>query len=146
MRNWLTRTKGGNKFLSGVEAFPWEESEDSDLVALSNRHHDTFMRWVSEKLVPWSFFKWFRRSRKSVQGHEDVGLVEWSERRYRKASMALSVVASSLIPGAAIVTLYHVHDLLARIYAAFVFSALFSLALALLTIARPAEILAATAA
>ncbi|EKG11220.1 hypothetical protein MPH_11691 [Macrophomina phaseolina MS6] len=144
LRDWLKRSGGGNNFLSGVEALPWEE-EHSDLVALSGRHHDKFMRWVSEKLVPCSLIEWLRRSKKPIPGHEEVGLVKWGDGQYHKASMALSVVVSSLIPCLAIITLYHIQDLI-RIYAAFGFSALFSLALALLTLARPAEIFGATAA
>lgn len=56
------------------------------------------------------------------------------------------MLASIAMPSVAIVTLYFIHNLLARIFAALGFSVLFSAALALLTTARPAEIFAGTAA
>ncbi|GME61005.1 hypothetical protein GTA08_BOTSDO00801 [Neofusicoccum parvum] len=146
LKDWLERPKGGNNFLAGNQSRPWRKDEASDLVALSSRQHDAFTRCVSEKLVPWLFTRGFRRSKTAVLGHEEAGLVEWSDGSYSTASRVLSVASSSLIPGAAVITLYHIHDLFARIFAALGFSAVFSLALALLTAARPAEIFAATAA
>ncbi|KAL1620787.1 hypothetical protein SLS56_009512 [Neofusicoccum ribis] len=123
LKDWLERPKGGNNFLAGNQSRPWRKDEASDLVALSSRQHDAFTRCVSEKLVPWLFTRGFRRSKTAVLGHEEAGLVEWSDGSYSTASRVLSVASSSLIPGAAVITLYHIHDLFARIFAALGFSA-----------------------
>ncbi|KKY28725.1 hypothetical protein UCDDS831_g00110 [Diplodia seriata] len=141
LNGWLRQEQGGDNFLLGVEARPWQEQRD--LVALSSRQHDTLTKYMSETLVPWLHRQGLHRPKKM---DEEAGLVEWDDGSYSTASRVLSVVASSIIPGAAVVTLYHIQDLLARIFAALAFSAIFSLALALLTTARPAEIFAATAA
>lgn len=145
MRDWLGREKGGNSFLSGIEDLPWLETEASDLVALSNHDFDWITRWTAEKLVPWLFHTgiWHK---KSVVGQEELGLVEWDDAAYQSTARGLSVVVSSLIPSLAIVVLYFIHNLIARILTAMGLSFVFSVALALSTSARPAEIFAASAA
>jgi len=81
-----------------------------------------------------------------LSGQEELGMVEWSDDSYTTASRTMSVITSSLIPSLAIVILYFIHSLLARIFVAMGLSFLFSVTLALLTSARAAEIFASTAA
>ncbi|KAK3638735.1 hypothetical protein LTR56_012842 [Elasticomyces elasticus] len=52
LQDWLARKDGGDNFLLGAEDRPWLESESGDLVALSNKGHDSFTHWIGEKLVP----------------------------------------------------------------------------------------------
>ncbi|CAD0109828.1 unnamed protein product, partial [Aureobasidium uvarum] len=128
MTRWLEHETGGNNFLSGFEDLPWTEGRASDLVVLSTREKDR----LSERMIPW----FLRR-----------GLISgYSKERYTTASRTISVVTSSLIPSLAIVILYFIHSLLVRIFVAMGLSFLFSIALALLTSARAAEIFASTTA
>ena len=145
LRDWLAREKGGDNFLSGIEDLPWLESETSDLVAISGRDFDSFTRWTAETLVPWLYRSKILK-RVSVSGQEELGLVEWDGTTYLRTARGMSVVVSSLIPSLAIVILYFIHNLIARILTAMGLSFVFSVALALSTPARPAEIFAASAA
>jgi hypothetical protein len=145
LRDWLGRDKGGNNFLSGIEDLPWLRSEASDLVAVSSQEFDWITRWTAETLVPWLYQSklW---QKEPVPGQEELGLVEWDDASYQRTARGLSVVVSSLIPSLAIVILYFIHNLIARILTAMGLSFVFSVALALSTSARPAEIFAASAA
>jgi hypothetical protein len=145
LRDWLGREKGGNNFLSDIEDLPWLESETSDLVAVSSRDFDSITRWIAEILVPWLYRSKILK-RVPVSGQEDLGLVEWDETSYLRTARWVSVVVSSLIPSLAIVILYFIHNLIARILTAMGLSFVFSIALAASTPARPAEIFAASVA
>jgi hypothetical protein len=145
LRDWLAREKGGDNFLSGIEDLPWLESETSDLVAVSGRDFDTITRWTAETFVPWLYRSKILK-RVPVSGQEELGLVEWDDTTYLRTARGMSVVVSSLIPSLAIVILYFIHNLIARILTAMGLSFVFSVALALSTPARPAEIFAASAA
>jgi hypothetical protein len=81
-----------------------------------------------------------------LPGQEELGILEWPDDIFITASRTISVITSSLIPSLAILILYFIHSLLVRIFVAMGLSFLFSIALALLTCARAAEIFASTAA
>lgn len=152
LRDWLLRCNGEGIFPEGIEARPWEtdEEEQEDLVALSSRDHDVCTKWIAEKMVPWLYDRGFYKTKRCVSGIDEeaaqTGLVRWRNEPYRALSRALSVVTSTMIPSLAVIVLYFIHNLLARIFAATMFSALFSVTLALLTKARAPEIFGATAA
>ncbi|THY21631.1 hypothetical protein D6D01_06571 [Aureobasidium pullulans] len=145
LTRWLEHEKGGNNFLNGFEDLPWTEERSSDLIALSKRDQDHLTTWTAENLVPW-FFRKGITSRQPLPGQEELGLTYHSDTTYTKTSRLISVLTSSLIPSLAILILYFIHNLLARIFVAMGLSFLFSVALALLTQARAAEIFASTAA
>ncbi|CAK1363880.1 unnamed protein product [Cercospora beticola] len=145
LQDWLARADGGNNFLTGIEDLPWLESESSDLVALDSRDFDSATRWFAERVLPW-LYRNKVQSRSPLPGQEELGLVEWSDETYRRAARWLSVIASTCIPTLAIVVLYFIRNLIARILTAMGLSFVFSVSLALLTAARPAEIFAASAA
>ncbi|THY73833.1 hypothetical protein D6C95_10124 [Aureobasidium pullulans] len=145
LTRWLEHEKGGNNFLNRFEDLPWTEERSSDLIALSKRDQDHLTTWTAEHLVPW-FFRKGITSRQPLPGQEELGLTHHSDTTYTKASRLISVLTSSLIPSLAILILYFIHNLLARIFVAMGLSFLFSVALALLTQARAAEIFASTAA
>lgn len=149
LRSWLTLCNGDGIFPVGIEGRPWRNdvAEIEDLVALSSRNHDQCTQWIAETMMPWLYDRGFRPVKEFVKGtDEEAGLVRWCDRPYRILSRVLSVLTSTLIPSLAIIVLYFIHDPLARIFAATMFSALFSLTLALLTKARAPEIFGATAA
>lgn len=135
----------GANFLPKIEDRPWRASESADLVALSSRKHDVFTGWIAERLTPWLSYR-FYVGKTPIPDLEDAGLIEWKDAKFSTFSRALSALTSTLIPSVAIVSLYFIRDLLARIFAAMGFSAILSLVLALLTTARPVEVFAATVA
>jgi hypothetical protein len=124
---------------------PWLPSEVSDLVALSSQDFDWITRWTAETLVP-CLYQYRVLKKKPISGQEELGLVEWDDASYQQTARGLSVVVSSLIPSLAIVVLYFIHNLIARILTAMGLSFVFSAALTVSTSARPAEIFAASAA
>ncbi|KEQ72298.1 hypothetical protein M436DRAFT_48793 [Aureobasidium namibiae CBS 147.97] len=139
LNRWLADKNEGNNFLNGLEDLPWTDERASDLVALSKRQNDHLTTWTAESLIPWFLRKGFT-SKAPLLGQEEPGMVEWSDDSYTTASRTISVITSSLVPSLAIVILYFIHSLLARIFAALGLSFPFSIALALLTSARAAEI------
>ncbi|THW93684.1 hypothetical protein D6D15_02255 [Aureobasidium pullulans] len=145
LTRWLRHGKGGNNFLGVLEDLPWTQERSSDLIALSKRDLDHLTTWTAERLTPW-FLKRGLKSMQPLPGQEELGLTHHSDPTYTKASRLISVLTSSLIPSLAILILYFIHNLLARIFVAMGLSFLFSVALALLTQARAAEIFASTAA
>jgi hypothetical protein len=145
LRDWLGRENGGDDFHSSVEDLPWLESETSDLVAVPGRDFDSITRWTAKTLAPWTCRSKILR-KAPVSGQEERDLVEQSDTEHLRYALEMSVVMSSLIPSLAIVILYFIHNLIARILTAMGLSFVFSVALALSTPARPAEIFAASAA
>ena len=73
-------------------------------------------------------------------------MVEWNDKSYKKMARVVIVIISTLFPTVAVLSLYLVKDMVARLGAVLGFSALFSIVLAVFTNARPVEIFAATAA
>lgn len=56
LRQWLKHLSGGAGFLCGLEAAPWREGNEDDLVAVSTslrENLDVITRLTAEKLVPW---------------------------------------------------------------------------------------------
>ncbi|KAM0716127.1 hypothetical protein Q7P37_008641 [Cladosporium fusiforme] len=145
LRKWLRHPKGGNLFLKGVEDLPWLEEERDDLVAVSSRNFDTLTKLVAEKVVPWSTSR--RVIKKTpLAGQEELGLLQWNDEAYETASRLVSILTATLIPSLAIIILYFIRNLIARILTAMGMSFVFSILLAATTAARPAEIFASTAA
>lgn len=135
----------GANFLPKIEDRPWRATESADLVALSSRKHDVFTGWIAERLIPWLSHRLYL-GKTPISDPENTGLIEWKDAKFSTFSRALSALTSTLIPSVAVVSLYFIRNLLARIFAAMGFSAILSLVLVLLTTARPAEIFAATVA
>ena len=83
-----------------------------------------------------------------VKGHEEVGLVRWSNSYFTVVSRIITVIVSTVFPSAsvAILVLYFIQRMVVRVGTVLLFSATFSLSLAIFTNARPVEIFAATAA
>lgn len=145
LRDWLARPKGGNNFLGPGEDRPWVEGTENDLVAISKSNYDSLTYWVEERVVPWAARCGILR-RQPVRGYEAVGLREWSDTTFFAMSKTFSIVMSTAIPSAAIIALYSIHHMLHRILAASLLTLVFSVALAVTTSARPAELFVATAA
>lgn len=163
LREWIGSRKGGDGFLSGHEALPWSLDEEQ-LVALSQRDHDTVTAYIMEHLTPWYTrlrdkvralvhrIMWrtlacsHPSSQKAAPGHEEFGLVYCPDEPYERTARVMAVLASTLIPSLAIVILYFITSLIVRLVVAMLLSLLFSTAIALLTKARAVEIFASTAA
>jgi hypothetical protein len=79
-------------------------------------------------------------------GYEHVGLMHWKEENFEAVARILNILLSALYPSVAIIALYYIRTMTARLGAVLAFSFLFSASLAVLTTAKPVEIFAATAA
>jgi hypothetical protein len=73
-------------------------------------------------------------------------MYHYRKTRLRAVSHLIGVLLASCIPAASIFTLYYVHNMVDRLGIILVFSAIFSICLALFTTARRVEIFGATAA
>ena len=53
LRSWLNRSSGGDQFLDRLEAQPYHEENEHDLVALAPTEYDRVTGWLAEKIMPW---------------------------------------------------------------------------------------------
>ncbi|KAF2023662.1 hypothetical protein EK21DRAFT_80361 [Setomelanomma holmii] len=142
VQHWILNQEGGKGFLQGAEAQPWLPSHLDDLVAISNRAtNDTFTRWVEEKVVPWLYWI-FLHPWKVLLG---TRIVSYGASSFTRMARIITVCFSTLLPSIAVLSLYYIDELTARLGAIIAFSATFSLVLAVFTNARPIEIFTATA-
>jgi len=65
---------GGDFFLKGLEAEPWEPHCKGDLVVLSERpeQRDLFAQYLSDKIVPW-YHRWIGHRMQSPVSVQDWG-------------------------------------------------------------------------
>jgi hypothetical protein len=63
LQDWLSRREGGDGFLRGREASPWENENTMDLVSLDSRNEETdrLTLWIYNTLVPWFHNRWGHR-------------------------------------------------------------------------------------
>jgi hypothetical protein len=147
LQEWLEEPEGGDFFLEGIEADPWDSKYSDDLIALTpSKQEDHLSQYLGDRLAPW-YHHYVRRQRK--QRSEDQiwkGFAEYSEGIFVAIGNVTSMVLASLIPNVSIFALYFVESMVARLAVITVMSFLFSFIMAVITGARRAELFAATTA
>ncbi|PVH87646.1 hypothetical protein DL98DRAFT_649265 [Cadophora sp. DSE1049] len=147
IQSWIVRPEGGDSFLRGLEGDPWDEENESDLITVCTRQDvDIFTGWIAQTLLPWLHRIVLYRWKTPVKGHEDVGLVKWNNSYFTAVSRIITVIISTIFPSMEVLVLYFIQKMVVRVGMVLLFSATFSLSLAIFTNARPVEIFAATAA
>ncbi|KAF1845020.1 uncharacterized protein K460DRAFT_416351 [Cucurbitaria berberidis CBS 394.84] len=149
LQEWLSRPKGGNGFLAGEEARVWEGRDTSEYVTLFPRdlEDDAFTSFLGGRLLDiYHAVLGHRQRSKYGTDSPDVDIRKYSGRRIRKASNIAVALMSSILPTLAILVLYFVRRMIVRIGLVILFTAVFSIALAVFTAARKVEIFSATAA
>ena len=145
LREWLDRPEGGDFFLRGREADIWEEERDVIALAPQQAENDCLTRWIGDTLVPWYHYRWGHRY-KRASGKEWNGVWHYEEGGFIKLANIVSTLLSSLLPTISILALYFVKALEARLAIIMVFTANFSLTLAVVAKARRVDNFAATTA
>ena len=157
LRTHLERCRDKNSaFLRGYEATTWDEQHDGDLTSLTDRYRN---KDILSKLIDKHCIPWYDRVRGSrVRDPVSVSEAWCSEEKpnirlwnYRDSTLSLVIstacaVLAPLVPISAILGLFFVRKPLAKILLIGMFTVLFSLALTLMTVARPVDRFTATAA
>jgi hypothetical protein len=143
-QHWL---KGLSGFpLTGSDRETWTKPDGiDDLVALSRRDVDDVLSKVFlTRLIP--IFHWTLGNRLKKRSSSTPGLSEYDDAYLLAILEVTSTMISSMLPISSIIILHWVTSTSARLGIVVGYTALFSIALALLTRARRVEIFAATAA
>ena len=112
-----------------------------DTISLTReQNREAFSRFLMNKL------SWVLLSGEARQEMRQTGYTTFSDNRVRRITRVVAVVLASILPVLSIVVLYYVHPTNIRIGLIIVISTLFSAVVALVSDARNAEIMAATAA
>jgi hypothetical protein len=147
LQEWLEEPEGGDFFLEGIEADPWDPKYSDDLITLtSSEQKDHLAQYLGDRLAPW-YHHYIRRQRK--QRSEDQvwkGFAEYSEGIFVAIGNVTSMALASLIPSVSIFALYFVESMVARLAVITTMSFLFSFIMTVIIRAKRAELFAATTA
>ncbi len=157
LRIHLARCRDKNSiFLRGYEAETWNHQHEGDLTSLTDRYRnkDVLSKLIDQHCIPWYDRVRGSKVRDSVSLAEVLGSRETPDLRlWNYSDTTVSLVVSTigialapLLPMTAILALYFVERQLTKILLTMLFTLLFSLALTLLTRARPVDRFIATAA
>jgi hypothetical protein len=146
LRDWLDRPDGGDFFLEGLEAEPWEEPSSRDLAALCpRREHDHFAQYLSDMIVPW-YHRRIGHRRNPDPTREWSTVWEYDKKIFVAIGNTICMILSSMIPIASIYTLYFLRSTIIRLAVITVMSLVFSFVMTVIVHGRRADIFAATAA
>ncbi|CZT46429.1 uncharacterized protein RSE6_06855 [Rhynchosporium secalis] len=147
LRSWFRRAGMGSFPLLGLDRDAWVVKTENDLIAIKPRETpDIFSRWFAESFFPRYHRVFGQRYRKELPDNVGSGIYHYRESSLASAFRILVTVMASLLPICSVVALFLVESDGLRLGLIAIFSACFSLALALMTRARPFEVFAATAA
>jgi hypothetical protein len=141
--------QGGNFFLQGFEADPWEPPYSADLVVLSSGgQKDDLARYIREKMAQW-YHNHVRRylPRPSENGEQKwSGFSEYSDQTFVTIGNLVCMVLSSLVPTSSIFALYFIKSIVARLAIITVTSLLFSFVMTVIAQGNRVDVFAATTA
>ncbi|KAH6710951.1 hypothetical protein BKA61DRAFT_612737 [Leptodontidium sp. MPI-SDFR-AT-0119] len=147
LRSWFRRPGMGSFPLLGIDRDAWDEKTESDLIAIKPRAvPDIFSKWFTESFIPRYHHIFGKKFRESLPENVGSGIYHYKESTLESVLGVLATVVASLLPICSVVALYLVPSNGIRLGMIAIFSACFSLALALMTNARRVEVFAATAA
>tara|TARA_R110002060_G_scaffold27132_4_gene36857 strand:- start:19 stop:519 length:501 start_codon:yes stop_codon:yes gene_type:complete len=150
--------------LLGLDRDAWDAKSESDLIAINPRATpDIFSKWFTESFIPRyhqvfgeKFRVCVRRKpvtrdeanveQKELPGNIGTGIYHYKESSLESCLGILATVMASLLPICSVVALYLIQSNGLRLGMIAIFSACFSLALAIMTNTRRIEVFAATAA
>jgi hypothetical protein len=148
LREWLEMPHGGDFFLKGLEAEPWEPHCEGDLVALSVRpeQRDLFAQYLSDRIVPWYHRYIGHRTQRPVSAQDWDGVWEYKSELFVVLGNIVCMILSALVPSASIICLYFVSSMIARLAVVSGMSFLFSFVMTVILQGRRVEVFAATTA
>jgi hypothetical protein len=148
LREWLELPHGGDFFLKGLEAEPWEPHCAADLVVLSDlqEERDQFAQYLSDKIVPWYHNRIGHRTKKPVSTKDWSEVWEYRSEIFVVLGNIICMILSALVPTASILCLYFVKSMIARLAIVSGMSFLFSFVMTVIVQGRRVEVFAATTA
>ncbi|XMA12641.1 hypothetical protein WAI453_005432 [Rhynchosporium graminicola] len=143
LRSWFRRPGMGSFPLLGLDRDAWDVKTENDIIAIKPRETpDIFSRWFAESFIPRYHRVFGQRYRKELPDNVGSGIYHYRESSLASAFRILVTVMASLLPICSVVALFLVESDGLRLGLIAIFSACFSLALALMTRARPVEVFA----
>ncbi|KAI1342727.1 hypothetical protein F5Y15DRAFT_266404 [Xylariaceae sp. FL0016] len=149
LREWLVRPGMGDYPLIGLDRESYCQRYEKDLVAIKARPApDLFSRWFNYSLFPTWHRLVSRRFKKPADVEAGVGhgVYEYDDTLLAATARIIITVVASMLPVCSVIIQYFVHGNLFRLSLIVLASALFALALALMTNSRMIEVFAATSA
>lgn len=148
LREWLELPHGGDFFLKGLEAEPWEPHCGADLVALWGRQEerDQFAQYLSDKIVPWYHHHIGHRNKKPIAAEDWDRVWEYRSEIFVVLGNIICMILSALVPTASILSLYFVKSMIARLAIVAGMSFLFSFVMTVIVQGRRVDVFAATTA
>lgn len=148
LHRWLGHRCGGDLFLQGIEADPYEQHNLGDLVVLSggSESGDSLVEYLCAKLVPiYHNLLGHKIHRPMMDGVFD-DMWEYKRDIVKELGNSLCMLLSALVPAASIFTLYFLRSMVARLAAIASMSLLFSLLMTFIIRGSRGETFAATTA
>lgn len=126
LRDWLSVKGGGQGFITGVEARPWQINRIKDVVSVSLQPEKLDLFFMRILMKP--CHKLLRRWKKPVTDEEKALGKLWSyeEKHFVRTADAFCVLASALVPSASMVAMCFVHDTLDRMILIITFALVFA--------------------
>lgn len=144
LNHWLVDSRQNDCALEGLDRNVWKEGKDLLVIKPDEIAAESFTRIPRKPLT--AICHIFRMRCRRRQADEESLIYVYNEKIViRIADMIGSAIASSL-PVLAVVVLYSVHEMLARLGIIALFTVVFALALVVTTKAKRVDIFAATAA
>ncbi|PQE24140.1 ATP synthase subunit gamma protein [Rutstroemia sp. NJR-2017a BVV2] len=143
LNDWLVDPRQGDCALEGLDRNVWKEKEDLVVIKPDGIAVDSFTRVLRKPLT--AFWHKLRTRRCHRQADEESMIYAYDEKIVIRVADMIGTAIASLLPVLAVVVLYSVREMLARLGIIALFTVLFALALMITTKAKRVEIFAATA-
>lgn len=146
-RYWLEWERGGDNFLQGIEADPYQEDHTDDLVTLSSQTgSDSFAQYLCDTLLPTYHRLIGQLTRPTYDDEEQGKLWQYRPETFVVLGDLVCALLSATIPVTAIFVLYFVRNMLNRLTVVTVLSFFFSFIMATVCRGHRVDVFAATLA
>lgn len=130
MQRWYEEERGGNSFLRGIEASIFRDEEcRTDMVCLNGRPMDAdpIAKFIGDKVIPIYDRVIGHRIHRSMSAEMFADAREYQMKTMVLLGNIVCMILSAVLPALAILVLYNVDSMLARLVTISVMSLIFSL-------------------
>jgi phosphoribosylpyrophosphate synthetase len=143
LNGWLVDRTQGDCALEGLDKHVWKEGKDLLVIKPDGIAADSFTRVLRKPLI--ALWHKMRTRYHRRQADEESMIYAYDEKIVIRVADMIGTAIASLLPVLAVVVLYSVREMLARLGMIALFTVMFALALMVTTKAKRVEIFAATA-
>jgi hypothetical protein len=144
LKDWLKDPRQGNQTLEGPDGDVWSADQKDLLVVAEDSINDSFSKLVRKRVL--QYYHDIISVRFKAPSDTERGLYHYQEETVLRLADVIGTVVSALLPILAVVVLYCVKNMWARLGLVALFTVLFSLVLGLVATGKRIEVFAATAA